>query len=256
MQFSPIALTRVSESIVYLIDRHGSQMRIYKHEGFRRLGIVLGCVGSITWAVLFTWKSWHSWSNIVETRYEEYVSGSKPVDLVAKRLDAKAAQVSAKDRWTFKFNPAALISVMLADSDFRKLTRSDQVAVFEYLTGKYAAARKLSDLMDDDEKAERVLEKRLGPRPLSEVRHDPNDPDPSMRSDVFDRHFSRDPAASHVDTTTRRHWLLQPTQLFTMAGGLLLGCVVAFAALWSLVASVDWVIEGFRKPKNHNRPIF
>ena len=103
--------------------------QLYHREGFRRLGIVLGCLASIAWIVFFA-----PYFRRVYTAYNEFpaVDRGTRIDKVTRRLDQ---QIPTSVRGE------ALADQVVADKGFRKLTRNQQIVVLEYLEGKFHSDR-------------------------------------------------------------------------------------------------------------------
>lgn len=193
--------------------------RLYRREGFRRLGIVLGCVASIAWALLFSNAFRKSWSGIVETHAGRCVAGSTPADVVAKRLDARIPTSVHGD---------ALVDEAVRDDGFRKLTPDEQLDVLEYLGGGTNLFwERGTEFIGSEGLLESELEQRLGPRPYPA--HNPLMP----------------PEGPDIDTQECVRSALNVRQLLTLSAGLLVGSVIAFTALVTLFAGVDWVVAGF-----------
>jgi hypothetical protein len=225
-------------------------MRFYKHEGPRRLGILLGCLASITWAGFFSWTNWNAWTHVVKPRSEVYISGTTQADLAAQRFDSEIPAGT---------NEACLVELLAGDRAFKGLGRDAQVAMFVYLMERDSPSLRPIDL---EEEGERELAKRLGPRlplphsvPFEEefaqavAKHHTGD---EMPGDGFDRTpfycgTESSAIAAALDTRTRQRSVFYFSRFLALTGELLAGCIIAFSALYSLVASTEWVIEGFRQ---------
>jgi hypothetical protein len=240
--------------------------QVYHREGFRRLGIGLGCLASIAWIVFFA-----PYFHRVYTAYNEFpaVERGTRIDKITRRLNQ---QIPTSVRGE------ALADRVVADKGFQKLTRNQQIVVLEYLEGKSHSDRaeplfrlappvrvirgQVEDVTEegigvgdlpsgDHTTAEKELEARLGPdRPMPEQltvmpkrqqRHPQAAPIPS----VIDEMGRAVRNTTVIDTVVRTHYAFNGFRLLVLVGELVAGSIVAFAALFGLVAGVDWVAAGF-----------
>ncbi|SRR5579885_1750312 len=97
-------------------------VRLYRREGLKRLGLVLGCASSIAWIIYFA----PYFRRVYTVYYEFPVVSDSAIDAVARRL-SQQTPISVRG--------SALADRAVADGGFRQLTRNQQIAVLEYLEG-------------------------------------------------------------------------------------------------------------------------
>lgn len=228
--------------------------RLYRREGFRRLGIVLACVALTAWVVFFA-----RYFRRIYTAYNEFpaIDRGTRIDEVTRRLNQ---QIPTSVRGE------ALADRVVADKGFQKLTRNQQIVILEYLEGAFHSDRAepifllapparvvrghyQSDFAEegidvrnlpsgDHMTAEKELDARLGPDRLI--------PEQPTTPNITDELVELLTNTTVIDTVVRTHYVVNVFRLLVLVGYLVAGSIIAFAALVGLVAGVDWVVEGFK----------